>query len=60
MKFFTVTVSHIEIRMYHLQKLYDWTFVEIYFHQFIFKSISENLDTIVLLFDHYSRRQGDK
>jgi hypothetical protein len=30
-KFFTVEISYIEIRMYHLQKLYDRTFVEVKF-----------------------------
>jgi hypothetical protein len=31
MKFFRVTTSHTELRTYHLQMLYDWTFVEVKF-----------------------------
>jgi hypothetical protein len=49
MKFFTVTISHIEIRMYHLQKLLDRTFVEVKF-TFISLFLTVFLRTLIKLY----------
>jgi len=48
MKFFTVKISHIETRMYHLQKLYDRTFVEVKF-TFISLFLTVFLRTLIKL-----------
>jgi len=59
MKFFTVTISHIGIGMYHLQKLYDRTFVEAKF-TIISLFLTVFLRTLIKLYSCLIITRGDR